>query len=236
MSTFRHTLPPCHFFPRLVSIVIICDRCSFFFFCDFSWLLSCPLSSQCVMTCFYYQELSRKAINTPLPCSNRVLWRKALFIMTKTRRIILHPHLLLPLANDFVILEENIQTDTNIQPMLFLLSIWPYTRNFSRLQLAEPHALRNHIQIYTCTTVGWTPKGQNCVRNCMGRGNNDGLSQRDKTHHRLFCHWLSFQWAGFDLKIRLQKYVYAYIALVGMGVCVGGGQEWAAGSWAYPNE
>lgn len=130
--------------------------------------LLCPLSSQCVMTCFYYQELSRKAINTPLPCSTRVLWRKALFIMTKTRRVILHPHLLLPLSNDFVILEENIQTDTNIQPMLYLLFIWPYTirrtRNVLRLQLAEPHTLHIHIQTQTCTTLGWTPKGQNCGR------------------------------------------------------------------------
>lgn len=63
--------------------------------------------------------------------------------MTKTRRVILHPHLLLPLSNDFVILEETIHTDTNIQPMLYLLFIRPYTirhtRNFLRLQLAEPH-------------------------------------------------------------------------------------------------
>lgn len=144
MSTSRRTLPPTPLPTHAISLDLS-PLPSFvtgfrLFFRDFSFVST---FLTCVMTCFYYQELSRKAINTPLPCSTHVLWRRALFIMTKTRRVILHPHLLLPLSNDFVILEETIHTDTNIQPMLYLLFIRPYTirhtRNFLRLQLAEPH-------------------------------------------------------------------------------------------------
>lgn len=89
MSTSRHTLRSCHF-PRSVSIVIICDRLSFFLF--FMTFLSCPLSSLVWWLVFTTRNYPEKLLT---PCSPappmffdggcRSYWRKpdaSSFILT----------------------------------------------------------------------------------------------------------------------------------------------------------
>lgn len=122
------------------------------------------------MTCFYYQELSRKAINTPLPCSTHVLCRRALFITTKTQAH--HPSS----SPSFTYLQwlcgpwgkhtnrhqhpAPCFTFSPSSPLHLPLHNPTYKGTFFYVfsSLHARHVLQ--IQMQTCTTLGWTHKGQ----------------------------------------------------------------------------